>query len=112
MIELNTSADLDDAFDRSRNGPVLIFKHSQTCPVSAAAFGEFREVLDRSDCDHGLIVVQSARLLSAEVESRTGVRHQSPQALVLREGRVVWHASHSGITVAALERELGAASQS
>ena len=109
MIELKLVADLDEAFVRSSATPVLIFKHSSTCPVSAGAFAEFRAVVDRLDCDHGLIVVQSARLVSSEVESRTGVRHESPQALVLRDGRVVWHASHGEITAGTLEREIGAA---
>ncbi len=109
MIELKSMAELDAAFSRSSSGPVLIFKHSLTCPASETAFDEFRELLDRLDCDHGLIVVQSAHRISNEVESRAGVRHESPQALVLHEGRVVWHASHSEITADTLERELGAA---
>ena len=112
MNELNSIAELDDAFNRSTVGPVLIFKHSRTCPLSDTALDEFREVLDRLDIDHGLIVVQTARRLSDEVESRTGVRHESPQALVLHQGRVVWHASHSQITADALERELGVTRQS
>jgi len=108
MIELNSDAELDETFSRSSVRPVLIFKHSRTCPASTTAFDEFREALDRLDFDHGLIVVQSARRLSDAVESRTGVRHESPQALLVHEGRVVWHASHSAITADALERELAA----
>ena len=33
-----------------------------------------------------------------EVQALTGVRHESPQVLLLREGRAAWHASHRGIT--------------
>jgi bacillithiol system protein YtxJ len=36
----------------------------------------------------------------------TGVRHQSPQAILLRDGRAVWNGSHGGITAEALERAL------
>ena len=108
MIKMKTNAELDEAFSRSMSRPVLIFKHSRICPTSTDAFDEFSEVLDRLDFDHGLIVVQSSRGLSNAVESRTGVRHESPQALLLHEGQVVWHASHAAITAAALERELTA----
>jgi bacillithiol system protein YtxJ len=108
MIELKSITELDEAFSRSSTRPVLIFKHSRICPASANALDEFRDALGRLDFDHGLIVVQSSREISAEVASRTGVQHQSPQALLLHEGQVVWHASHSEITAAVLERELAA----
>ena len=39
-------------------------------------------------------------LLAAE---ETGVAHKSPQALLIRDGRVAWHASHGQITTHALE---------
>jgi bacillithiol system protein YtxJ len=41
-----------------------------------------------------LVEVQRSRELSAEIESRTGITHESPQVIVLRDGRVVWNASH------------------
>jgi bacillithiol system protein YtxJ len=41
-----------------------------------------------------LVEVQRARELSREIESKTGVRHESPQVIVLRNGQVVWNASH------------------
>src|SRR5260370_40958592 len=36
--------------------------------------------------------------ISRKLEERTGIRHESPQLLVLRSGRVVWSASHFAIT--------------
>ena len=42
------------------------------------------------------------RSLSLDVSERTGVMHESPQALLLQTGRVLWHASHGAITVASL----------
>jgi bacillithiol system protein YtxJ len=46
----------------------------------------------------GLIVVQRARAASREVAARTGVRHESPQAFIIRNGQSVWTASHWNIT--------------
>jgi thioredoxin 1 len=41
--------------------------------------------------------------LSAAVAKRLGVRHETPQALLIRGGRVVWSASHFRVTGGALE---------
>ena len=57
----------------------------------------------------GLIVVQHARPVSNAVVERFGVRHESPQALLLRDGRVVWHASHWRDHRAGLEDAITAA---
>ena len=55
----------------------LVFKHSTRCPVNTAAH--------------------------REVAERTGVRHESPQAIVLTGGSVAWSDSHEGVTADALE---------
>jgi bacillithiol system protein YtxJ len=51
-----------------------------------------------------LVEVQRARELSAEIENRLGVNHESPQVIVLRNGQVVWNASHFKITAEAVTR--------
>lgn len=59
------------------------------------------------------IDVVDQRPLSQGVARRTGVRHESPQALLFTGGRCVWHASHGAITVASLSAAWeGAAPQS
>ncbi|HLM57303.1 MAG TPA: bacillithiol system redox-active protein YtxJ [Pyrinomonadaceae bacterium] len=91
---------LEELFARSNQEPVLIFKHSNACPISAQAYKQMKDYKG----DVSIIVVQQARDVSQAVEQRTGVRHESPQALVLRGGQVVWTASHFDITAAAVER--------
>ena len=92
--------------DASREAPVLFFKHSLTCPVSSRAFGEYQRFLAERPEDDGtvytLVEIQNARDVSNEIAERTGVRHESPQALLLRGGEVAWHASHWSINVKAL----------
>ena len=80
----------EELISLSKNGPVVIFKHSNTCPVSAMAYQE----MARFDGEVALVEVQKARRLSTEIENRTGVIHESPQVLILRNGKVVWNASH------------------
>ncbi len=98
FISVNSTAALDELLERSHDAPVILFKHSLTCPISATAYREMQGVA----ADVGLVVVQKARPVSDEIEARTGVRHESPQALVLRDGRVVWSATHWNVTADAV----------
>lgn len=92
----------------SQERPVVIFKHSLTCPISAAAYEQMAEF----EGEVALVEVQRARELSNEIEKRLGVAHESPQAIVLRNGKVVWNASHFKITAAAVAEAVRAASES
>ena len=91
---------LEQALARSQDAPVVLFKHSTTCPISSAAY----EQMSRVTSDVALVVVQRARDVSNEIASRTGIRHESPQAIVIRNGEAVWSASHFDITAKAVEK--------
>ena len=84
---------LEELLLRSHTEPVIVFKHSTTCPISAAAYAEMSQVPN----DVSLVVVQRARDVSREIEARTGLRHESPQTIILRNGEAVWNASHWSI---------------
>jgi bacillithiol system protein YtxJ len=101
---------LDAAIDESRTRPVLLFKHSRTCGISAEALDELRSHLERGPAaaTYKVITVQSHRRISDEVADRLGVRHETPQAILLRDGRPVWKASHFRITADELNRALAA----
>ena len=89
FLKISDSQSFNELLYRSNERPVVIFKHSTTCPISAAAYQEMGRIRDVA-----LVEVQSARELSNEIERRTGVSHESPQVLVLRNGKVVWEATH------------------
>ncbi|MBW8873655.1 MAG: bacillithiol system redox-active protein YtxJ [Acidobacteria bacterium] len=98
---------LDELIARSNQTPVWIFKHSLTCPVSSHAWSEFQRFAADSPADGpvcAVIEIQLARPVSNAVAERTGIRHESPQILLLREGRVAWQASHYGISREALRQ--------
>lgn len=97
---VSDAAALEELFARSHNEPVLLFKHSNACPISARAYRQMEEV----KTPVSIVVVQKSRDLSQQVAERTGVRHETPQALVLRNGRVVWNASHFDITADVVEQ--------
>lgn len=108
LKELNTIEDLNRALSESSSQPVLFFKHSLTCPISTRAFSEFNSYLETADpaVSYNLITVQTARNVSAEAASRLEIAHESPQAILVRNGRQVWNASHFGITASSIEQAI------
>lgn len=98
---------LDELLEQSQDRPLWIFKHSLTCPISSRAWAEFRRFVEAQQDDGGVFVVieiQRARPVSNAVAERTGIRHQSPQAILLRNDVVAWHASHYDIVLGSLQR--------
>ena len=84
---------------------VIVFKHSTRCSTSAKARKEFEKFAEDY---HGegklyLIDVIANRDVSNEISSLTGINHQSPQVLVIKNGTVIWHTSHWKITQEALQ---------
>lgn len=90
FIDLDSHEKLDELFEASHRQPVIIFKHSNSCGISAGVYREVESV----DADVNLVIVQKNREISNAVSQRTGIRHESPQAIVLVNGAPVYHASH------------------
>lgn len=85
--------------------PAWLLKHSCTCPISAAALDEFRRFLEaHPEQAAGMLVVQDQRPLSNWVAQRLKFTHQSPQLFLLRDGQVLWNASHWNITLQAMDK--------
>ena len=97
--------DLDRLLAQTSDRPLLLFKHSLTCGTSAEALDELLDHIDGDGLDarYAILTVQSQRELSNAVSARLGVRHETPQALLIRHGRVIWSASHFRVTAAAVQ---------
>ena len=107
VVELRQDQDLDDILERSKTDPVLIFKHSTQCSISGEVHREFLDFVAKAPQLKAVVVlVIENRRLSDIVAERLGVRHESPQALLIKDGRAVWHASHWSITSEALVHAL------
>jgi bacillithiol system protein YtxJ len=107
FMELNDTQRLDELLGQSGEKPVVLFKHSDTCGISARAFREMSKLEERV----GLVTVQKARALSNEIESRFALPHETPQVLVVRNGKLAWSASHFRITADAVSRAVEEAAQ-
>jgi len=104
VVELHHKKDLEQFLERSQRDPVVIFKHSTQCSRSAAAYEEFQAFVNENPgVPCGTVMVIEDRDLSDDLEDRFGIRHESPQAIVIAGGSPVWHASHWAVTAQALE---------
>jgi len=102
FMKLDSTEKLDELFQKSHEAPVVLFKHSTTCPISAAVYREMANL----DAEVNIVVVQSARNVSNEIAERTGIRHESPQAIVLKDGKPVYQASHYNVTAEEVNEKL------
>lgn len=97
MIKLNTPEALETARTHSQSEPVILYKHSATCGISTLARREVATLASAEKVPVYEIVVQTARSISDGVEQTYGIRHESPQVIVLYRDRPVFHASHGRI---------------
>ena len=97
---LKAAEQLDRVLASSGERPVLLFKHSYSCGISAEALDELLDHLNTRDHDLpvAMVTVQTHRELSNAVSVKLGIRHETPQALLIKDGKVVWSASHFRVT--------------
>lgn len=98
MEKINLITEFEELLESGE--PFFLLKHSTTCPVSAAAFEEYKSFLeDASSEQKGVyLAVQESRELSNHVATVTEVRHESPQVIFFKEGKPQWNESHWKIT--------------
>jgi bacillithiol system protein YtxJ len=107
---LDTLEQFDALLAESAQRPVAIFKHSPACGTSYQAYDELEAFLqDAADADVFLIDVLVNRQLSRTIAARFHIRHESPQALIIRNGEVRWHGSHYQVTALNVKKALDAA---
>ena len=107
--ELVTRADADAMLAASHDAPVYLLKHSIACPSSARGQMEFVGLEGDGDPPLYAVVVQYAREVSPYLADELGVRHETPQALLIKDGEAVDVKSHGSIRLAALREAAQAA---
>ena len=114
LMPLQHVNELDELLSKSGSRPVLLFKHSYSCGISAEALDELVSHLDTAQpgkAQYAMITVQTHRELSNAVTAKLGIRHETPQALLVRDGQVVWAASHFRVTAQAVGAAISAAAR-
>lgn len=102
FFKIDDRTAFDNLISDSKQKAVIVFKHSNACPISARAYREMEKLDDQVN----MLVVQSVPELSRELANLTGVRHESPQVILLRDGKAVWNASHFDVNAASVSQAL------
>ena len=106
-VSLDSLDQLDKIDEDSKGRTQAIFKHSSTCGISRVVLKMFKDSFDSEwDCDLYFLTIQAHRDISNEIEDRYGVRHESPQLLIVKNGVVTFHTSHGGIADTELSKHL------
>ncbi len=103
--KLTNDDQLADIREESEKQPVLIFKHSTTCSISAMALSRMeRNWNDQLGVKPYYLDLLANRPISSKIEREFGVEHESPQVLLIRHGECVYDASHMSISFAGLQQ--------
>lgn len=107
---LTSEDQLDEIVARSHEKPVLIYKHSTRCGVSAMAKGQLEQewIFSEDEIEPYFLDLIRYRAVSNEIARRFQVTHQSPQVLLIQKGECIYHQSHMGISAAEMKKKLKA----
>jgi len=105
---LERTAQIQEILKRSYEQPCLIFKHSTRCSVSAMAFNRLETgwSVPAEALNCWFLDLIAFRELSQAVAQTFSVHHESPQILLVRNGAVFYHSSHSAIHPTAIREAL------
>jgi len=106
--QLTTEAELGAVIKRSHTVPCVIFKHSTRCSISSMAKGRFERNwdLDGTEIEPYYLDLIANRPVSNKIAETLGVVHQSPQIILIKNGKAIYDTSHNDITVEELKAQL------
>lgn len=110
---LESESQLENIKKESYQNPVLILKHSTTCSISATTLGRLERNWKQEDVENlkpYYLDLLAHRPISNQIAQQFGVHHESPQALLIVNGKSVYDASHYDITFAELKNQVKAVS--
>jgi bacillithiol system protein YtxJ len=101
--KLTSEEQIDQVIFESAAKPVLLFKHSTSCSISSMSLDRLLRNWKPEDADKitpYYLDLLAYRNLSNLVAERFGIPHESPQVLLIQNGKVTYHESHYGISYA------------
>lgn len=99
--EITTLEEWQALLDESDQQPILLLKHSTTCPVSANALKEFEDYIAKGtdSAKYALVKVIESRPVSNQIAEDLQVKHESPQIIWFKNKKQQWNTSHWAVTV-------------
>ncbi|MBW7674539.1 bacillithiol system redox-active protein YtxJ [Chryseobacterium chendengshani] len=99
---IESEKDLENAIKKSYDGKIAIFKHSTSCFISKTVLRNFEKEIDEADekvATFYFLDLLAHRNLSNKIAEDFGIRHESPQLIVIQNGNEVNNASHQDISL-------------
>ena len=99
--KIESEEDLEKAIQDSFQHRIAIFKHSTSCFISKTVLRNFEKEIENLDqkIDLYYLDLLAHRPVSNKIAEDLGVTHQSPQLIVIENGKAVNNASHQNISV-------------
>ncbi|QMU31636.1 bacillithiol system redox-active protein YtxJ [Adhaeribacter radiodurans] len=107
---LTSGEQLENIKAESLKQPVIIFKHSTSCSISATAKSRLERQWDEAGLENVkpyYLDLLSYRSISNQIAATFDVRHESPQLLLIRDGECTSDWSHLGIRLDEVKKALG-----
>lgn len=98
-ITLQSEQQLDEIKEKSSGRPQLIFKHSTRCSTSALVKHRLERNSQPDGIDFYYLDLIANRPVSNKIADTFQVHHESPQILLIRDGKCVYDESHMGISM-------------
>lgn len=107
-IALRNNSQLEDIDRNGSNKPQLIYKHSTSCGISSMVLRRLEQLMQKvgGEADLYFLDIHRHREVSDAIAGRYKVRHQSPQLLILKQGKLLAAASHGAIAEVDLSQYL------
>ena len=99
---IKSEEDLEKAIKESYENRVAIFKHSTSCFISKTVLKNFEKEIENSDeqnVSFYFLDLLAFRPISNKIAEDFGIRHESPQLIVLENGKAINNASHQDISL-------------
>jgi len=114
LKQLTSLEQWKESLEGSSRKPLLVFKHSTSCSVSAGAHEETLRYIEddkTGEVDYAIVHVIEDRPVSNEIAENLDVKHASPQVILVKDGRQEWNESHWRITYDFLSGKLGSSTE-
>jgi bacillithiol system protein YtxJ len=108
-IHINDEVQLKEIIQKSSEKPQVIFKHSTRCSVSSVALNRLQKAGFPLQIDFYYLDLIAHRNISNKITELFKVQHESPQVLLIKEGKCVYDESHLGISMDEIEEQAIAA---
>lgn len=105
---ISDKGEVDDLLLSSNKKPQVIYKHSSRCATSFFALKNIQDLSEevREKADFYMVNVIGERAISRHIAETFGIRHESPQLIILKDGEVFWHGSHHNVTAELIRANL------